>query len=91
MHETRNWILSHYNQPDIEMTLTQKIAFRIQEIRKAKGLKQEQLAWDAGIDRSHLCQAERGKKILRIETLQKITNALNISMRQFFNSDIFIL
>ena len=50
----------------------------IRAYRKEKGISQEQLADDAGIDRSYLGGIERGEHNFAIITLIKISTALNI-------------
>ncbi|MCQ2350523.1 MAG: helix-turn-helix transcriptional regulator [Paludibacteraceae bacterium] len=58
------------------------IAFgkRIAEIRKKQGLSQEELAFQCGLHRTYVGAIERGEKSPTIETIQKISQGLNISI-----------
>jgi transcriptional regulator with XRE-family HTH domain len=50
---------------------------QIREIRKAKGLSQEQLALQSGIDRSYVGGVERGERNISFLTLMKLAVCLN--------------
>ncbi|MCE1198336.1 MAG: helix-turn-helix domain-containing protein [Marinilabiliales bacterium] len=71
------------------MDIRMKIGLRIKELRKAKGLSQEQLALKAEIDRTYMASVENGKRNVSIVNIEKILSALEISFAQFFNSSIF--
>jgi transcriptional regulator with XRE-family HTH domain len=71
------------------MKLQEKIGARITELRKHQKLSQQQFAYEADIERSFLTNIEKGRKNISISTLQKITNALNISIHDFFKVDQF--
>lgn len=58
----------------------------IKELRCKKGISQEVLSGLADIGRTHLSAIERGERKPTLETLYRISNALNIKM-----SDIIIL
>lgn len=62
------------------------IGGRIKELRVAKGLQQSELADMVGITRESLSRMERNKVSPSIETLERICDALEVSIRQFFNS-----
>jgi len=82
---THNQQLNTFNPMDIRT----KIGLRIKELRKAKGLSQEQLALRAEIDRTYMASVENGKRNVAIINIEKILAALEISFSQFFNSPIF--
>lgn len=65
---------SHAGDPALKA-----IGLSIREIRMEKGLAQERLALDAGIDRSYLGGIERGEHNLAIVNLLKIARALGVS------------
>ena len=46
----------------------------------AKGISQEDLAYKANLDRTYIAYVENAKKNVTIETLYKITQALDISL-----------
>ena len=66
----------------------------IRKHRKAAGLSQLQLAEMAGVGKTVVFDLEKGKETIRLDTLRKILNVLNIKvqlqsqlMRKFLNSD----
>jgi len=56
---------------------------QIREIRKKKGLSQEQLAFDAGVDRSYIGGIERGERNVSFLTLIKIAECLDCDIAKF--------
>jgi len=71
------------------MDMKVAIGERIAKLRKAKNLSQQQFSYDAEIERSYLTHVEKGRKNISVETLLKITKALNISLKDFFDSKEF--
>jgi len=67
------------------MDIRTKIGLRIRELRKAKGLSQEQLALKAEIDRTYMASVENGKRNVAIVNIEKIINALDTSFKDFFS------
>jgi len=67
------------------MDIRIKIGLRIRELRKAKGLSQEQLALKAEIDRTYMASVENGKRNVAIVNIEKIINALDTSFKDFFS------
>ena len=61
------------------------ICQRIHSLRKEKGLKLEQLAYQSEISKGGLSEIERNLKEARAFTILKICASLNISMRDFFD------
>ena len=61
-----------------------KIGQKIKEIRNNKNLSQEKLANIADIDRTYLPDIEKGNGKISIQILNKITNALEIRLSDFF-------
>lgn len=68
----------------ITMDIRIKIGLRIKELRKAKGLSQEQLALKADIDRTYMASVENGKRNVAIVNVEKIIAALGESFESFF-------
>ena len=66
------------------MNLNEKIAKRIIELRTKQGLTLEKLAFISGISKSTLSEIERAKSEVKVVTLYKITEALEISLEDFF-------
>ena len=72
------------------MKLQEKIGERITDLRKQKKLSQQKFSYEADIERSFLTHIEKGRKNISVGTLQKITDALNISIKEFFDTKDFI-
>ncbi len=66
------------------MNIVKQIANRIVELRKAKGMTAETLAWTAKLSKSCVSYAEQGKHDIKISTISAICNALEISLSDFF-------
>jgi len=66
------------------MDIRTKIGLRIKELRKAKGLSQEQLALKAEIDRTYMASVENGKRNVAVINIEKIIVALDESFESFF-------
>lgn len=68
-----------------------QIAFgkRVRELRNQKKLSQVELAFKAGIDRTYMTDVENGKRNVSAQNIDKIINALEIEISDFFNSDLF--
>ena len=60
------------------------IGQRIRNYRTAKGLSQEKLAELSGCHPTYIGQIERGEKNATIESIEKITVALNVSLSELF-------
>lgn len=58
--------------------LVNLVGERIRLIRKEINLTQEELAERAGLQNSYIGSVERGERNISIETLEKITHALDI-------------
>jgi len=56
---------------------------QIRELRKSKGLSQEQLAWQAEVDRSYVGGVERGERNISFLTLIKIAKCLDCDVATF--------
>jgi DNA-binding XRE family transcriptional regulator len=57
---------------------------RIRDIRKAKGMGQDALAYSIGIDRAHIGYIENGKRAATIPTLVRLAAGLNCEVGDFF-------
>ena len=62
-----------------------KVGKRIKELRNKLGISQEELAFRSEIHRTYIASLEVGKRNVSIETLEKVVNALEISLSEFFN------
>ena len=61
-----------------------KVGKRIKELRNKLGISQEELAFRSEIHRTYIASLEVGKRNVSIETLEKVVNALEVSMYEFF-------
>ena len=57
---------------------------RIVKARNDRGMSQEKLAANSGIDRSHMGFIEQGRRKPTLSTLFKIAQSLDISLEQLF-------
>ena len=71
------------------MDLKIKVGRRITQLRKAGNLSQEKFSYGADMERTYLTHIEKGRKNISLSTLEKITSALNISIKDFFDSKEF--
>ncbi len=60
---------------------------RVREIRLAKGLSQEQLAFACGLHRTHIGMIERAERNISLLTMEKLAIGLNISISVFFQDN----
>lgn len=67
---------------------TSKIAIlfgnKVKELRNAKQMSQEELAYRASISSAHLGQIERAKKNPTLKTMYQISNALETPLQDLF-------
>ena len=57
-----------------------RIGQRIAALRKLAGMSQEQLAANAGLQRTHISRIEAGKYAVTLETIQAIAEALDMTV-----------
>jgi len=60
---------------------------RIKELRKERGMRQEDLAHEAGISRSYLSELETGAKIANMRRVSQIATALECSVSDLMPED----
>lgn len=58
-----------------------RIGNRIAEIRKEKGLTQEQLSKMTGLDRANIAKIENGRYNTGIDIISKIADALGVEIK----------
>lgn len=63
------------------------MTLRIRELRKARGLSQEQLASKAGLSRSQLSEIETEAKPANTLRLTSIASALGVTVEHLFSED----
>lgn len=67
--------------------ICEDVGNRIKYFRKQMGLSQEKLALKADIDRTYLAGIESGKRNVTIVSIEKVVNALEVPMKEFWNFD----
>ena len=57
----------------------------IRELRAERGLSQEGMAYDAGVDRSYMGGIERGEHNLTVMNLHRICQSLEVTMSELLH------
>ncbi len=71
------------------MDCKEKIGSRIKELRELKSMSQKDLAYTSDLDRSYIASVENGKRNISIVNIEKIANALKVSLKVFFDHKNF--
>lgn len=66
------------------MDIKQTVGKRVKELRNKLGISQEELADNAQLDRTYITSVECGKRNISIVNIEKLANALNVSLAEFF-------
>jgi len=67
------------------MNVKIKIGQRIKQLRDEKKMSQKDLAYSADLDRSYIASVENGQRNISIVNIEKIADALNVTLKEFFN------
>lgn len=62
---------------------------RVKDLRLYNGYSQEAFSHECGLDRTYIASVENGKRNISIENVAKIATAFNLSVKEFFNSELF--
>ncbi len=62
-----------------DTSIIKLVADNVRVLRKAAGLSQEELAHEAGLDRTYISQVERERRNVTIVVLARIAAALKVS------------
>ncbi|MCK1590333.1 helix-turn-helix transcriptional regulator [Bradyrhizobium sp. 169] len=65
------------------MDLREVFATNLRRIRNAKGLSQDDLAYDAGVSRSYLSQLEKGGFYASLKIIEKLAATLDVEPAEF--------
>lgn len=65
--------------------LRRRLGLRIREVRRARGLTQEELAERVGISPRYLSRVEVGQQNPSIQTVAQLATALDIELSELFN------
>lgn len=69
--------------------IQKQVGKRIREIRLSKKISQEDCALNCDLHRTYFGSVERGERNISIINLNKICLSLDISLKDFFDSNIF--
>lgn len=67
--------------------LQQEFGERIRNLRKRKGLSQEEFSFECNLDRTYVSQVEQGRRNISLQNIKAMADALDISMGELFASD----
>jgi len=56
----------------------------LRELRRGKGLSQEELALECGLDRTYIGGVERGERNISLINIYKIAGALGVDVKELF-------
>lgn len=63
------------------------VGWNVRRLRVGKGISQERLAFDSGVDRSYLGGLERGEHNPTVDVLERLAATLSVPLKELF-SDI---
>jgi transcriptional regulator with XRE-family HTH domain len=66
------------------MDIKQKFGANVKKYRLKRGLSQEALALESGLDRTYIPGIEKGERNVTIIVIEKISNGLNVEIKQLF-------
>jgi transcriptional regulator with XRE-family HTH domain len=66
------------------MDLRHRFATNLRRIRHDRGISQEDLAYEAGIDRAHVSKIERALTYVGLEIIGKFAEVLKVDPAEFF-------
>jgi transcriptional regulator with XRE-family HTH domain len=69
------------------MNIQQKYGIKVKKIRINKGWSQEKLALNADLDRTYIPSIEKGERNVSIVVIEKIAIALDVDIKDFFDSN----
>jgi len=64
--------------------IEKQFGHKVRELREARGLSQEELAFKVGVHRTYLGGIERGERNPSLKNIDLIANALGISLVELF-------
>ena len=72
-----------------QLNAPMRVGLRIKELRGARGVSQEAFAYSIGMSRTYLAEVEVGRRNVSVENIDRIARGLGVSMREFFDSELF--
>ena len=68
----------------LETDIRVRFGRRLRGIRQERGLSQEELAFKAGLHRTYVSSAERGKRNVGLVNVERLARALDIDISDLF-------
>ena len=68
----------------LEEDIRARFGRRLRELRRERGLSQEELTFRAGLHRTYVSSAERGERNVALINIERLARALEIDMRDLF-------
>lgn len=66
------------------MDIKQKFGNNVKKFRLEKGLSQETLALESGLDRTYIPGIEKGERNVSINVIEKISKGLKVEIKELF-------
>jgi len=76
-----------FSMPTVMSDVKDNFGKRVRELRVARGLSQEELAFRAGVHRTYLGGIERGERNPALKNIAAIAKALDVSLPELFRFD----
>ena len=73
-----------------ELDPKMRVGLRIKELRAELGMSQEAFAYSIEMSRTYFAEVETSKRNVSIENIDRIARGLGVSLKEFFNSDLFV-
>jgi len=61
-----------------------RLGLRVRDLRKARGLSQEEFAAECGLDRTYISGIERGRRNVSLRNLDVIARTFGIALSELF-------
>jgi transcriptional regulator with XRE-family HTH domain len=68
----------------MQKDINKRVGLRIREVREEGNISQEKLAELAGVHRTYIGQIERGEKSMTLNSLERISRALKVNIKELF-------
>jgi transcriptional regulator with XRE-family HTH domain len=68
----------------LEEDIRARFGRRLRELRRERGLSQEELAFRAGLHRTYVSSVERGERNVALINIERLARALEIDMCDLF-------
>lgn len=67
-----------------KIPITHRFGQKLRALRKERGLSQEALAEQSGLDRTYISGIERGRRNVALRNIEALASALKISIAELF-------